>query len=198
VRNPCRARAESEALKADAGRPHRKGGVPRKNVRRAWAPKGVPPRTGEALTGEAHGRSGASRAGRGRGGRRDGGSQTPDVARGGAGTHRSRQTGPRSSERVVGHESSGEEASSAARKVRGTVRGCSDSPLKGRESARGAPEGFGFPEVRPVSTRWTSKRRTGGAEPMTALDRPDRSPRSATRPHERALGPPRGEPGWSF
>jgi len=42
-RIPRRARVESEALKAYAELPYRKGGDPRKNVRRAGAPKGVPP-----------------------------------------------------------------------------------------------------------------------------------------------------------
>ena len=58
----------------------------------------------------------------------------------------------------------------------GPVRGCRDGPLKGRESAGGAAERFGVPQSGRTCTRWASKRRTGRAEPISALIRPGRVP----------------------
>jgi hypothetical protein len=146
----------------------------------------------DALKGEAQGRSGASCAGRVGGGRREGGSQTPDVARGGAGTRRSYGSAdPRLRRRAVKFRR-GSIVRGAAR-LGGTVWACCDGPLKGRESAGGAPVGFGRPDVGSVITRRAWKRRTGWAEPMSALIRSDASPWSAAKPHERAFGPPQGE-----
>jgi hypothetical protein len=69
-----------------------------------------------------------SGAGRDGGGRREGGEETSDAARGREGTpvHRSGSAVPA---RVVGRESPGEEASSAAGSPGTSVRGCGDGPL---------------------------------------------------------------------
>jgi hypothetical protein len=167
-RDPFRARAVIEALKAEAGRPYRKEGRPAENVRRAGGSRGLPPRTGETLKGEAQGRSGASRAGRSGGGGREGGSQTPDVTRGRAGRLGSYgSTAPRTCRRARKAEERKHRA--GAERLCGRVRGCCDGPLKGRESAGGAPIGFGRSDVRSERTRRASKRRTGRMEPMTVL-----------------------------
>jgi len=113
----------------------------RGNARRVEAPERGPDRCEEnALKGEARGRSSLRKeARRVGGGRRDGGSQTPDVARRGAGSlayERIRRPGtcrgapkPRrgSIVRRLGPSGSG-----------GTVRGCCDGPLKRSESVGGA------------------------------------------------------------
>lgn len=146
------------------------------------------------MKGEAQGRSGASRAGRGGGGRRDGGIQTLDASRGGGGIHR-HKSGPPLLDCVVGRRSSGEVApfglpASCRRNDAGLLRWSSE---EARKRTRG-PDDFGRRRSGRTRTRWASKRRTGRAEPMTALVRPDPSPWSAAKPHERACGPPRGEP----
>ena len=124
----------------------------------------------KALKGEAHGRSGASRAGRDGGGRRDEGSQTPDAPRGRGGIRGRQKSGLPFRDRVVGRESSGEVVPSgqpglrARRDDAGLLRWTSEGARKRRRG----PGGFGCRKPVRTITRRASKRRTGGAEPMSA------------------------------
>jgi hypothetical protein len=101
---------------------------------------------------------------------------------------------------VVGHESPGEAASrdespgpETGRRSDAAMRGCCGTSLKGCESAGRARSRLRL-RVRSGRCRPAGRfeRRTGGAEPMTALHFPDPCPRSAARPHERQHGSPRG------
>jgi hypothetical protein len=124
---------------------------------------------------------------------RDGGTQTPDAARSGAGSPA--ECGSVVPSCVARRESPREEASSDERAFGSAGRcGGAAMDLCREAKAQGGPLS-GESRLRRLGharTRRASKRRAGGAEPVSARARSGLCPRSAAQSQERAAGPPQG------